>query len=671
MLAQAISSAMGWRQSPENPNVPLDDPSVLDVFGLEPSLSGARINERTSLGFAPVWSAVRLLSESIAFLPWRTMRRGADGSRDQARDHPVWPILHDAANPELTAYELMELLTSHVLTWGNGYAEIERDGAGRPRALWAIRPDHVTVVRRDRQKFLWVQVPGKQAVRLAPGSYLHLRGLGHDGLIGFSPIRMHRETLGLGIAARDYGAMWFGKGGRVPMVIRHPAVLKPATIQKIRRQWEEVHGSLSQAHRVAILDEGMEAQKVGVPAQDSEYINAAKLSVTDVARIFRVPPHMLADLERSTFSNIEHQQIEYVIYSLSAAWLRRFEQSANRVLFTPAEQGVFFTKFAVDALLRGDSKTRAEALAVRRQNGIINADEWRELDDMNPQPDGQGQVYLVPLNMVPAQSLVEEGDDGEDEESVDGRTSRARLTRGIVEERNRLRDAFRPLFLRAVERILSAEVRALLRALREALKNDAPVERLVELMEDFWEQLPEQARRILGPVVVEFSRALQASIEAETGTEDIDVGRVESFALIYAERWGARHAGQSGGALANALSGVESIEDLEARVGELEESWTEGRPEAKAEENLVRSEGALGHLMYAMAGVAFLIWRNSSGACPLCQEWEGKTVAIDQPFGTAGDVVNPSDPDTQPLNVEGTVTHPPLHGGCNCHIVAG
>lgn len=671
MLVQAISSAMGKR-SPENPNIPLDDPSVMDAWGIDKTLSGERVNERTALGLAPVWSAVRLISESIAYLPWRTQRRRADGGRDQARDHPVWKILHDESNPELTAYELVELLTSHVLTWGNGYAEIERDGGGRPIALWMIRPDYVTVVRRDREKFLWVQVPGKQSVRLGPGSYLHLRGLGYDGLIGYSPIRMHRENLGLGMAARDYGGMWFGKGGRVPMVIRHPGTLKDTTIAKIRRQWEEVHGSLSQSHRVAILDEGMEAQKVGVPAQESEFINTSKLSVTDVARIFRVPPHMLADLDRATFSNIEHQQIEYVIFSLGAAWLRRFEQSANRALFTPEERGTFYTKFAVDALLRGDSKSRADALAIRRQNGIINADEWREIDDMNPQPGGQGEVYLVPLNMIPAQSLIDGQDDDEQEAPEPAAASaRSRVKRGIVEERQRLRDAFRPLFLRAVERIVSAEVRALIRALRDALKTDAPVERLAELMESFWDELPEKARRILGPVVVELARALQTSIEAETGTEDVDVDRVESFALTYAERWGGRHAGQSGASLAAALAGIESAEDLESRIGELEESWTEERPEVETDENLVRSEGALGHLMYAMAGVVFLIWRNSTGACPICKEWEGRKVGIDEPFASAGDVVNPSDPDTEPLAVNGTVTHPPLHGGCNCHIVAG
>ena len=243
----------------------------------------------------------------------------------------------------------------------------------------------------------------------------HLRGLSNDGLDGYSPISLMRQAIGLSMAAEKFGAKFFGNDARPGGILLHPGQLGDEAAKRLTETWESRHGGLSGAHRVAVLEEGLSYKEIGIPPDDAQFLETRKFQVNEIARIYRIPPHMLADLERATFSNIEHQSIDFVTHTIRP-WLVRWEQSIKQNLMVPADRDRYFAEFLVDGLLRGDTKSRYEAYAIGRQNGWFSADDIREMENLNPLPDGKGEEYLIPLNMIPAGSApatVAETDEGD------------------------------------------------------------------------------------------------------------------------------------------------------------------------------------------------------------------------------------------------------------------
>lgn len=375
------------------------------------SKTGAVVNEEAALGHAGVYACVRVLADSVAQLPLRVYRRRDGAGKDEDREHPLWSILHDLPNPEMTAFEFRQAMQGHLALWGNAYAEIERDGFGRVRALWPLRPDRMTVTRDAQKRRVWVyQLPGGEPVKwtwanpsVTPAPILHLRGMSGDGGAGYSPISLLREPIGLGLAAEEYGARMFSNAARPSGVLQAPKVVSDKAMERLRQGWEAAHRGLSNAHRVAILEEGITWQQIGMTANDAQFLETRKFQLNEICRAFRVPPHLVGDLERATFSNIEHQAIDFVVHSLTP-WLVCWEQALARDLLSVKGFATHQIRFVVAGLLRGDIATRYEAYSVGRQNGWLNVDEIRDLEDLNPLEDGAGQVYLTPLNMTPAGS---------------------------------------------------------------------------------------------------------------------------------------------------------------------------------------------------------------------------------------------------------------------------
>jgi len=388
------------------------------LSGGSPSLSGVTVNEQTALNNAAVLACIRIISETIASLPAITYRRRADDGKERATSHYLYPILHDEPNPEMTAFTFFETLSAHAVSWGNAYAEIEWDDFGKVKALWPLLPNQ-TWINRAADGSIWYHttIPRTgEMVALPAWRVLHVPGLGFDGLQGYSVIRMHREAIGLAIATERYGASFFGNGARPGGVLEHPGKLSEEAQKRLRASWNEMHQGLDKQHRIAILEEGMKYHQIGLPPEDSQFLETRKFQVTEIARMFRVPPHLLADLERATFSNIEHQSLEFVVHTIRP-WLVRWEQAIRKKLLSQREKRSIFVEFLVDGLLRGDYKSRQEGLAIMRQNGIINADEWRQLENMNPQEGGQGKVYLVNGNMVPVGQIgAPKGGEGDGQE---------------------------------------------------------------------------------------------------------------------------------------------------------------------------------------------------------------------------------------------------------------
>ncbi len=365
-----------------------------------PTTTGIDINDTSAMGVMAVYAAVRLLSETIGSLPGHVMRE-TDKGKEKARSHPLYRIIHEQANPEQTAMEWRETAMAHLLLRGNHVSEKQLDGGGRVVALWPIHPDRVRVERDGTNGPLvyLVKVPPTNVeVRLAANRVLHLRGLGSNGITGYSPLAIGRNAIALALAAQEYGARLFKNDTKPGGVLEHPGKLSTPAYDRIKASIEQEHQGLTNAHRMMILEEGMTWNQVGINPDDAQFLESRKFSVTEIARLFNVPPHLLRDLERATFSNIEHQGIDFVVNSLRP-WLVRFEQRMKIDLLSESDRVAHFIKFNVDALLRGDIKTRYEAYQMGKQNGWINADEIRELEDMNPLPDGLGEDYWQPMNL--------------------------------------------------------------------------------------------------------------------------------------------------------------------------------------------------------------------------------------------------------------------------------
>jgi HK97 family phage portal protein len=373
-----------------------------------PSTSGVKVSEYTALNLAAWWAATRIIAEAVASVPLIVYRRLPGGGKERAEKHPLWRLLHDQPNPEATSIVFREALQAHVLTWGNGYAEIERDGAGRPVALWPVEPDRVSPARDENWKLVYrVQNPtGPQSV-LRPDAILHVPGLGFDGVTGYSVARLARESIGLGLATERYGSTWFGSGARPGGVIRHPAKLSEGAKKNIRDSFGALHGGLDRSHTTAVLEEGMDFKTLSVPPEDSQFLGTREFQREEIALWFNLPPMKLWSSKTATYASSEQFAVDFVVHTLRPWWVR-WEQEFRRKLLLPSERDRIVPEHLADGLLRGDTESRTKALTMQFLNGALNLDEWRAAENRNPLPDGLGQVHFVPVNIQPVEKHTEE-----------------------------------------------------------------------------------------------------------------------------------------------------------------------------------------------------------------------------------------------------------------------
>lgn len=358
------------------------------------------------LGISTVYACVRVLAESVASLPLILYRRLENGGKERATDHPLYDLFHDQANPDMTSFIWREVLMTHLTTWGDGFNEKTVRNDGTLAELWPIRPDRMKVDyggRGGSKRYTYVSPDGEEKV-MDPALVFHVKGLSANGLHGMSPIELHRRTFRLAETALTYGTNFLENGARPATVLSHPGNLSDPAIKRLAGQMDDLRGSKNSGKTV-ILEEGLTVTEVGVPPEDAQYIETRKFQRNVIAsEIFRIPPHKIGDLEHATFTNIEHQSIEFVTDSLRP-WLVRIEQEVKTQLLQDEDD--LFVEFLIDGLLRGDAKARSEALAIQRQNGAINGDEWREIENRNPIDDGSGKTFWMPVNYQPA-ALPEE-----------------------------------------------------------------------------------------------------------------------------------------------------------------------------------------------------------------------------------------------------------------------
>ena len=395
-----IKSLFGFGQARDKPVDKAADAGYSFLFGR--TTSGKPVNERTAMQTTAVYACVRILAEAVASLPLHVYEYQDDGGKKLVHDHPLYYLLHDEPNPEMTSFVFRETLMSHLLICGNAYAQIIRDGAGRVLGLYPLLPDKMDVQRDDRGNIYYVYSRNSDEnpmfkeygdIRLKAEDVFHIPGLGFDGLIGYSPIAMAKNAVGMTLACEEYGASFFANGANPGGVLEHPGVLKDPS--KVRESWNSVYRGVNNAHKIAVLEEGMKYQQIGIPPEEAQFLETRKFQINEIARLYRIPPHMVGDLDKSSFSNIEQQSLEFVKYTLDP-WVIRWEQSLQRSLLLPGEKGKYFIKLNVDGLLRGDYQSRMNGYAGGRQNGWVSANDIREMENMNPIPDEQGgNLYLI------------------------------------------------------------------------------------------------------------------------------------------------------------------------------------------------------------------------------------------------------------------------------------
>jgi len=371
----------------------------------EPSWSAIDVDRHSSIAITTVWACVRLITETLASLPLILYRRLPNGGKERAVEHPLYDLLRTAPNTEQTSFLWREQGQGHLLLRGNLYSQIVRGGDGYPQQLWPLDPERMDVERKDGIRRYAYQTKDKK-IELPAEDVLHIPGLGWDGIKGYDVITVKAQELGSNVAAARFGAEFFGNAAAPSGYIKMPGVFKDLAAQKrMQQSWEDAHG-WGKKHRTAILEQGSEWQAMSIAPEQAQFLETRKFNRTDVAAMFRTPPHMVGDLERATFSNIEEQAIEFVVYTMRP-WFVRWEQSLNMRLLPLEDQGIYFWEFLVDGLLRGNAVARWTAYRTAREIGALSADEVRELENMNPIPDGNGQGYFVPANWIPIEKAGE------------------------------------------------------------------------------------------------------------------------------------------------------------------------------------------------------------------------------------------------------------------------
>lgn len=374
-------------------------------------VAGVYVSPETALRQATVLSCVRVLAEAMASLPL-FLYREQNGRREKATDHPLYYLLHDAPNDEMSAADWMTSQMTSLVPSGNCYTVLTRNGRGEIIDLYPAPWDQVHVYRDPRTNQLRYRVTNERGDQedLPANRVMHVKLFTRDGVMGQSVIQLAAQHVALGMATTDFLGKFYSQGMTIGAVLEHPETLSEQARENLEKSLQEEALGLSNAWTPFILEEGMKLNRVSMPFKDVQLVEMLKLGRDEICGLFRVPPHMVANLERATFSNVEHLSLEFVMYTL-LPYVRMFEQAINQKLLTPRERAAgYYAKFNLSGLLRGDYKSRQEGLAIQRQNGVINADEWRELEEYNPIGGEAGEAYLVNGNMVPTEQAMKGGD---------------------------------------------------------------------------------------------------------------------------------------------------------------------------------------------------------------------------------------------------------------------
>lgn len=654
-------------------------------FGFRMASAGVKVDEESVVQLVAAFACIRLLSETLGSLPFIVYERKAAGGRDRVRNHPLYPLLHDLPNPEMTAMDFRSCMMVNCLIWGNAYAEKVVDGAGDLVGLYPIVSPRVEMKRATSGQLEYlVSLPDGKKTTLPADRIFKISFLSPNGLSGYRPLMLMQEAFGSAIATNQFSAKFFKNGAAASGTVEYPDSLSETAYERFKKDFEEKYGGIGNAHRLIFLEEGMKFTRLSTPPNEAQMLETRKFHVEEAARFFNVPPHMIQDLSRATFSNIEHQSISFAQYSIRP-WAVRWEQAVYRDLFSPAERQNYFAEILLEGLMRGDQQSRYQAYAIGRQWGWLSADDVRELENMNTLPDGQGSIYLVPMNMVPADQIEDLGKVGsskEDQASVgeddsDRSAGEPRAAdpvpakkRQVAAMRARVVNGHSRAYLDVGARIVKRETADIRKAVKKYLTERSSTEFSLWL-EEYYRSAPDWIVRMVDPVNKSFAGTIQELVAAEEGKELTEKMRSDlvTFTDDFSAAFAARHVGSSSGQIRKIINEADSVESAAELISERLDSWDEKSAEQVARNEPAQLCNAVARETFAGFGVSRLMWVNTgSETCPYCSQLNGRVVGISAPFILPGDSIDAAD--GSGLRVYGPKMHPPIHKGCACQVVS-
>lgn len=629
---------------------------------------GKDASPEQAMGLSAWYNGVTIIAGTIGSLPCKLYRKRGD-ARELVTDDPRGWMIHRSPNQWQTAFEWREMAQGHMSTRGNHYSAIQRDRTGRAVALMPLHPDRVRPEVEGGQ--IVYKVTRSGGIDTIPArDMLHLRGLSGSGLTGYSPVALARKSLGYSLALEGHGSELMGNKARPGGVLTTDQVLKKESREALANSWDSMFtgGGLG---RTAVLDAGLAWQAVGFSAEDAQFLESRSFQVTEVARWLNLPPHFLKDMERATFSNVEQQALEFVMHTIRPL-AERWEQRLDVAFLEPEERGELFFKFSLEALLRGDSETRAAFYRALFDMGSLSPNDIRAMEDMNP-VDG-GDQRFVQLNLVPLEKAGEVVQPNptppapdEDERALPPTEDRGLELRVLrsAKLRRRFMEAHKRLMTDAAGRLVRREVQDLRRILDRV--EDGDVDDLLRRIDRFSEGLPDVARSVMGPVLVAYIDLVASAAAEEVELEDFDTERVAGWRESYIDSFATGHTDETVRNLRGTIIDAEGDPFTNAR--RMVDRWEQDRATAIGLREAVTAGGGIAVSVYAIAG-AGAVWRNSGTEnCPYCQMLEGRTIRAGERFLEEGDTLDPGG-DVEPMTMRRSVGHPSAHSGCDCYVTS-
>lgn len=651
----------------DNRSLPLP---LLMGLGLGSTRSGVSVSPTSAMAATAVWACVRILAESVAQLPLRLYERTPEGKR-LAPAHPLYTLLHDVPNPELTSFQLRRAMMVHIATYGNAYCEIEWQD-NFPVALWPLSPEATKPVHVDGRLFYESVMPNGDRIRLPAYRVWHVAGLGFDPLVGVSPVRQHMEAIGLAQAMQAHGAAFFGNGARPGIVIKTDELLTKESAARANEAFSTAYEGLDNAYRTMILQKGWDVATVGFPPDQAEFLGSREFQTVEIARIYNVPPHMIQHLADATYSNIEHQGLQFVTNTLMP-YLVGFEQSITRDLLVGEERQRYFAEFLVDGLQRSDITSRYSAYATAIQNGFMSINEARSRENFNPVQDGD--THLVPMNLQPLGTKpAQTGVQGQRSEvacgcGVEHRDAATDATDALQRGREGSARSFVPVMSDVFARTVRRESKAVSRAAGQYLRQRS-VEDFDAWLERFYDELLPTLQRDMTPSMLAVAEQAALSVANELGGEALETDDVaREFINAFLNALGIDYIRSSKGQIRNAMqaavdNGEDMVEAVDTQLAHMEDE----RPADRAEITAFEALNALIVMNYSRRGIRRIRWVANGRACPFCKRIDGKVAGIEEFFVGEGETIDLGD--LGGMKIDRSKRHGPLHRGCQCSVRA-
>ena len=670
-----------------------DDRWYSPIGSLSPSKAGVYVSDETAMRCATVYACVRVLAESIASLPVHLYERQSDGGRRRASEHWAYQLMHDEPHPHMSACQFFETLVIHMALTGNHFSFIDSKNSGEVGSLSPLNPRDVEILRGSKGQVAYKYTKNGE-VRIFPeAEILHAPGMAWDGVSGMSPISYARETIGLSIAAEEFGARLFSHGLNPGSIFTLPEGVRMDQEQttKFIEDLISKHAGLGKSHSGLVLPAGMGVDKVGISPEDSQFLETRKFQKAEIASIFRVPLHLIQEHEKSTTwgTGIEHINLGFVQYTLRP-WLVRIEQTLNRKLLHGADRQRYYFEFLVDAMLRGDQQARAEYFTAAIQNGWMSRNEVRQLENRNPVEGGDD--FLVPLNMsVAGEPPPEPPADEPDEKKSEcgcGHEHRAEPDPELDIPRMSIQRSYRRVIRDAISRVMRRERNDIMsgaekhlrkRAARGELRSTKP---FADFIDEFYESHREFTREAVTAAFTALAEAVGAEAMREIGREWEWNEDLERWVAEYIQAFADNYANQGRGQLLALLDELENEFDdiidtdviydgFSTRFDEWEFGMDGGRSrdDKIAQGESVRLGEGFARAAFFAAGVAALVWRaTGSETCPYCMALNGRSVGANEFFLLAGANFQPAGAES-PLRPGTNIGHPPAHAACDCIVV--